>query len=323
MSKLSVDNVAIHNLFGFEGFDIYWYGVLIAIGFVLAYLICSLLCKKRNYPEGLPTDMVILSVIGSIVGARLYYVAFKWSEYYVKGDFVQTLENICDTRNGGLAIYGGVFGAIFCLFIYSRIKNYKLIQLMDIAAAPLALGQAIGRWGNFFNQEAHGALVTDEKLQFFPYSVFLDSPKGGDPAGWYQATFFYESAWCLLIFGVLLLLFFKQKYHGQLSLVYFVMYGAERGYVEWLRTDQLQIFGKPVSALLSIALGSVSLVLLIVFAITKRKNDTLTVIKNNEPLDARDEAVIEEIEAKKARRERKKARIKTVKQENKKKSIKK
>jgi len=147
----------------------------------------------------------------------------------------------------------------------------NLLKIIDIAAAPLALGQAIGRWGNFFNQEAHGAQVVDPKLQFFPYAVFLDSPKGGEPVGWYQATFFYESLWCLLLCAFLIFMFRKQKYNGQLVLFYFALYGLERGIVEWLRTDQLKIFGIPVSAILSLVLCIAAVVLLI---IAKVKNYT-------------------------------------------------
>lgn len=141
------------------------------------------------------------------------------------------------------------------------------MQLLDICAAPLALGQAIGRWGNFFNQEAHGALVENPSLQFFPYAVYLDDPKGLDPAGWYQATFFYESVWCLGICIFLTWFFFRQKYHGQLTLLYFALYGFERGIVEWLRTDQLTVGNIPVSAVLSIVLCLAAIVILVVLRI--------------------------------------------------------
>lgn len=267
-------SIAVENFLGIDGFDIYWYGILIAVGFLLAFLLYSYFAKKRNYPKDLPGDALIIAMLCAVVGARLYYVAFEWNLYYVKGDFLATLKNIADIRSGGLAIYGGVIAAILGLTVYSLIKKINPLKIIDLAAAPLALGQAIGRWGNFFNQEAHGALVTDPKLQFFPYAVMLDSPKGGDPAGWYQATFFYESLWCLLICVFLVLTFKKQKYSGQAMLTYFALYGFERGIVEWLRTDQLTVGNVPISAMLSLVLCAVSVALLI---IAKVKNYTTPV----------------------------------------------
>ncbi len=256
--------------FSIGSINIYWYGILITSGFVIAYFIYSFLAKKRNFPKDMPSDVVICSVIGALVGARLYYVAFEWNSYYCKGDFVATFLNIINVRRGGLAIYGGIIGAVIVLAIYSRIKKFSLIKIADLATVPLVLGQAIGRWGNFFNQEAHGALVTNENMQFFPYAVYLDSPKDAVLPGWYQATFFYESVWCLIVFAILFYLFFKQKYDGQLVLSYLALYGLERGIVEWLRTDQLRIGNVPVSAILSILLCIASVALLIIFKVKKR-----------------------------------------------------
>lgn len=264
MTLLSATGVAIENFLGISGFDIYWYGICIAVGFGLAFAVCCIENKFMHYNNDLPTDILILAVIGAIVGARSYYVAFEWKLYYVPGNFAETLKNIFDLRSGGLAIYGGIIGAIIAISIYAYVKKIRLTNLLDLAAAPLALGQAIGRWGNFFNQEAHGSIVLNEKLQFFPYAVYCENPKNGDVPGWYQATFFYESLWCLIIFGILLLVFFKlRKYSGQVALSYFALYGLERGIVEWLRTDQLRIFSVPVSAILSILLCITSVILLI------------------------------------------------------------
>lgn len=272
-------SVAIKNFLGIAGFDIYWYGILIAAGFLLAYLLYFYFAKKRNYPKDMPSDVLIISMLCAVVGARLYYVIFEWNSYFVPGDFLGTLKNIVDIRRGGLAIYGGVIAAICGLAIYAKAKKMNLLKIMDIAAAPLALGQAIGRWGNFFNQEAHGAQVINPKLQFFPYAVYLDSPKGGEPIGWYQATFFYESLWCLLLCAFLIFMFKKQKYNGQLVLIYFALYGFERGIVEWMRTDQLKIFGVPVSAILSLVLCVAAIVLLIT---AKIKNHTTPIGEKKE-----------------------------------------
>ncbi len=269
MNFLAKTGVLFEDFLGIEGFDIYWYGLLIATGFLLAFFVTNFFCKKRGYKNDLTTDMLIICIIGAVVGARLYYVIFSWSDFYEKGDFLATLRNIVNIRQGGLAIYGGIIGSILGLSVYSKVKKMNLISLLDVCAPSLALGQAIGRWGNFFNQEAHGALVENPDLQFFPYAVYLDSPKGSEPVGWYQATFFYESMWCLLIFAVLFILFFKQKYNGQITLWYLALYGLERGIVEWLRTDQLTIGNVPVSAILSIVLCLAATVTIVIFKIKK------------------------------------------------------
>lgn len=283
MSFLTKTGILIENFLGIDGFDIYWYGVLIASAFLLAFFITNFFCKKRGYKNDLTTDMLIICIIGAIVGARLYYVIFSWSDFYIKGNFIETIKNVINIRQGGLAIYGGIIGSILGLAIYSKTKKMPLLSLLDVCAPSLALGQAIGRWGNFFNQEAHGALVENPDLQFFPYAVYLDNPKGSDPIGWYQATFFYESMWCLLIFVVLFCLFFKQKYHGQITLWYLALYGFERGIVEWLRTDQLTIGTVPVSAILSIILCITATAILIVLKIKNYKQSLPFYKKGEKP----------------------------------------
>lgn len=269
MRFLAKTGVLFEDFLGISGFDIYWYGLLIATGFLLAFFVTNFFCKKRDYKNDLTTDMLIICIIGAVVGARLYYVIFSWESFYVKGDLFETVSKIVNIRQGGLAIYGGIIGSILGLLVYAKIKKYKLVSLLDVCAPSLALGQAIGRWGNFFNQEAHGGFVENPNLQFFPYAVYLDDPKGLEPAGWYQATFFYESMWCLLIFAVLFILFFKQKYNGQITLWYLALYGFERGIVEWLRTDQLQVAGIPVSAILSICLCVLALTAIVILKIKK------------------------------------------------------
>ena len=285
MQILAKTGVAIENFLGIAGFDIYWYGICIASGFLLAFVFATLKNKKWGGRSDLTSDMLIVAIIGALIGARTYYVAFEWDNYFVPGNFGETLKNVLDIRSGGLAIYGGIIGAVITLWIYSFIKKENLLNMLDIAAAPLALGQAIGRWGNFFNQEAHGAMVTNENLQWFPYAVYLDSPKANEPVGWYQATFFYESFWCLLIF-ITLYFFVKRKYKGQMVLMYLALYGFERGIVEWLRTDQLTFAGGvPISAVLSIALCIAATTLLI---IAKVKN------YSNIEVPAQEQAVSEE-----------------------------
>jgi len=255
-SYTPIDRVAIHNIFG-TGKDIYWYGILISIGVIGALIFAINDTKKRKLYSDLPFDMALVAVLCGLICARLYYVIFDTS-----GTFRKDPLSIFAVWNGGLAIYGGIIGGALGLFIYSRVKKLNLPTLFDITVPGLALGQAIGRWGNFINQEAFGQPVTDSAWQWFPFAVYINDPRSGYSAGWYNATFFYESMWCLLIF---LFLFFyrkRQKFAGELTLLYIALYSFERMFVELLRSDQLLVGGMPVSHLLSVVLFAISVVLL-------------------------------------------------------------
>lgn len=249
------DGVAF-NLFGR---DIYWYGIIIAMGVLVGYILACRDVKRRKMPNDTATDMVIWAMIFAIIFARLYYVVFDPNHHFT------TVWDIIRISDGGLAIYGGVIGGALGLFIYSKIKKVRLSALFDVAAPCLAIGQAFGRWGNFMNQEAFGNPVTNPDFQWFPYAVYFNNPKGGFDAGWFQATFFYESFWCLLICVFIVLYRKRQRFSGEMALWYFLLYGIERAVVELLRQDQLILgnTGIPVSSLLSVILVLVSLTLLI------------------------------------------------------------
>ena len=221
---------AIENLFGIEGFNIAWYGVIITCGMLLAGYVAVRAAKKRGYSSDLIIDFMLIAMPISVICARAYYVIFKWSDYS------ENPMKIFATREGGLAIYGGVIGGIICVLIFTKIKKIPLREFLDIAAPSLILGQAIGRWGNFMNQEAFGNIITDQNLQFFPYGVYIDALKE-----WHQATFFYESMWSLAIFIVLMIYRQKSKYKGELSAIYLIGYGIGRLFIEGLRTDSLYL----------------------------------------------------------------------------------
>ena len=224
------------------GFSIHWYGVLIALGLLAAIFIMS----RREARYGLAPDtslsLALWVVPFAIVCARAYYVAFEWSA------FREHPLEILDIRGGGLAIYGGVLGGVLAGWIFTRVKHIPFLTMADVVAPALAIGQAIGRWGNFINQEAYGVPITSPALQWFPLAVYIERE-----GGWFAATFFYESAWCLLICLLILLLertrFFARP--GRAALFYVFMYAAERTVVEGLRMDSLFLGSVRVSQALS------------------------------------------------------------------------
>lgn len=224
------------------GVEIRWYGLLIMLGVLGAYL----LAKRRERGLGLKKDtaldLVLLLVPLGVVCARAYYVLFSWDYYRTR-----PLE-ILDLRGGGLAVYGAVLGGALAALIYARAKKVPFGAIADLVAPSLAFGQAVGRWGNFFNQEAYGALVEDPALRFFPVATYIEG------SGWHYATFFYESAWCALICALLLVWEKKRRFQkrGDMFLVYAFLYALERFVVEGLRTDSLYLGSLRVSQLLSL-----------------------------------------------------------------------
>jgi len=224
------------------GLELRWYGILIALGVFLAVLLAMRREKKLSLPMDTALNIALIGVPVGIVCARIYYVVFSWQDY------AGSLADIVNIRQGGLAIYGGVIGGVLSGAIYSAVKKVKLSSIADLAAPSLALGQAIGRWGNFFNQEAYGAAISNPRMQFFPLGVMIDG------SGWHYATFFYESVWCALIVCLLLAGEKKRlfKRNGDIFLSYLLLYAAERSFVEGLRTDSLYLGPLRVSQMLSV-----------------------------------------------------------------------
>jgi len=254
----------VEDLFGIEGFNIAWYGVIIGLGMLLGVLLASYRAKKNGYKSDLIFDFILIALPVAIICARLYYVAFEWEEY------LNNPLKIFAIREGGLAIYGGVIGGFLSAVVYCKINKFPILKLIDLAIPSLILGQAIGRWGNFMNQEAYGAIITNPKLQFFPYGVYIDAV-----SEWHQATFFYESMWNLLLFIIVLIIARKTKKDGILLSTYFIGYGIARLFIEGLRTDSLYLFGGVrVSQILSLLLvigGGILLVLIKKNFITKQE----------------------------------------------------
>lgn len=242
--------------------EIKFYGVIMALSMLFGVLLACKLAKKHNIKSD---DIFLLALIVlpcAVVGARLYYCIFYEHDY--------TFLELFNLRQGGLAIYGGVIGGILGIIIFALIKkDIKMVfKLLDVCAPCLILGQALGRWGNFFNQEAYGNLVTNQNSQWFPYAVFIE-----DENAWFQATFFYESLWNLAGLVILLLIFKKSKRVGTTTASYLVWYGIGRTIIEGLRTDSLFIGSTNirVSQLLSVVMVVVGVVVLVFNFIKKRK----------------------------------------------------
>lgn len=251
------------------GFDIAYYGITIALAMIVGISLAMREAKRTGQNPDTYLDMLMITMVTSVIGARIYFVAFSWENY--KDDLIQ----IFNTRNGGLAIYGGIIAGAVTVYIFGRVKKMKFLQVADTVSMGLIAGQIIGRWGNFFNREAFGGYTDSFLAMQLPVSAVRQNEITS--AMWdhlvtigkvdyiqVHPTFLYEGLWNL---GVLLFLFWfrdRKKFQGELFLCYLAGYGAGRFWIEGLRTDQLIIpgVGLPVSQVLSAVLIIVSALLI-------------------------------------------------------------
>lgn len=257
-------NITIH------GFTIAYYGIIIGIGIITGILIAAAEAKRTGQNPDDYYDFAMYAVVVSIICARIYYVVFAWDMY--KDD----LKSVFNIRQGGLAIYGGVLGAILTVFVYSRLKKIPFARIFDTAVLGLIAGQVIGRWGNFCNREAFGDYTNNLLAMQLP----VDAVRGAEITNkmWNHAetingaayiqvhpTFLYESLWNLCLF--ILIFFYRKhkKFEGELWLIYLFGYGLGRFWIERLRTDQLLLPGStiPVSQVLACVMVVLSTVLII------------------------------------------------------------
>ena len=265
------------SLFG-KDFSIKFYGVIIAFGFLLAVLFGGRMAYKWKLDLNKMLDILLFGTIGGILGARLYYVLFEWEYYRVH------LAEIPQIWHGGLAIYGGLIGGILAAYFTCRHNGLNFLKLLDLAGMSFLIGQGIGRWGNYANQEAFGTNtegflgMSSAKVTDYIYaheSEFLAKGISMDPSLPVHPTFLYESVWCIFSFFVLYLICKKAyKFSGQLILCYGILYGAERAVVEGLRTDSLYIGSTSlrVSQVLSLVLVLACLAILIIKLVQLKKN---------------------------------------------------
>ncbi|MCR5331382.1 MAG: prolipoprotein diacylglyceryl transferase [Lachnospiraceae bacterium] len=305
--KLGISLGHVPRGFTIGGFNIAFYGVIIAFGMIGGLLLARWQAKRSGQDPELYSDFALIAIPCSVIGARLYSVAFEWKDY--KNDLLQ----IFNLRNGGLAIYGGVIVAFLCVFIYAKVKKINPFVLLDTGIVGLILGQLVGRWGNFFNRECFGNYteslfamqipVADQSLSnYFKPEVISDTAlaqiyagkeralesimqirnnlvAGADGLTYVQVqpTFLYESLWNLALLIILLIYWRHKKFDGEIGLLYLLGYGLGRLWIEGLRTDQLFLWrtGIAVSQLLSGLLVVVSLGLIIFFRIRAAKLKTV------------------------------------------------
>lgn len=249
-------------LFSINGFEVRWYSILLLVGIILGIFLFIKEGKRFNIPKDFSFNLAFWVIIFGIIGARLYYCIFNYSLYK------DNLLDVFKIWQGGLAIHGGLIAGFITLLIYTKRYNVSTFKMTDIAVVPVILGQAIGRWGNFFNSEAHGSATTYYHLKelHIPEKI-IEGMKIGNV--YYHPTFFYESIFCLIGF-ILLLIIRRYRYikTGQLTCIYLMYYSVGRFFIETLRTDSLMLGGFKVAQLISILLFIIGL---IIFMILSRK----------------------------------------------------
>ena len=238
------NNVAFH----IASKPIYWYGILIMLGVILAVVYASARSGQFGIRQDDLYDAVLFAVPLGIVCARIYYVIFEWEQYK------DNLSEIFATWHGGLAIYGGIIGGIIVIVVLCKVKKIYVMDMLDLFASAVPIGQILGRWGNFFNCEAYGSSTT------VPWRMVIGKTLEEAGATGNHPTFFYESAWNLIGFIILYFSSKKRKYHGEILLLYLGWYGLGRFFIEGLRTDSLYLWGtgirvSQVVALICIMIG--------------------------------------------------------------------
>ena len=244
-------------MFQVGGFEIRWYSIFILIGVLLAYEIMEFEAKKYNAPKDFVFNATFWSVLAGLFGARIYYVLFNISSYS------HDIMSIFRFWEGGLAIHGGIIAGLITILLYCKKYNVRFSKMTDIIAPALIIAQAIGRWGNFFNSEAHGSATTLANLK--SHLIIPDFVINGMNINgiYYEPTFYYESLWCVLGFIVLIILRSRSNTKlGTLSAVYLIWYGFGRFIIESMRTDSLMAGGLKMAQIVSVIMIIVGLIII-------------------------------------------------------------
>ena len=238
-------------------FELKWYSFLILISFILGSIIVYIQIKKLDLDKNTIIDFLFYLILFAIIGARIYYVIFNLN-YYLK----YPLE-IIKVWEGGLAIHGGILAGLLYLFYFCKKRKIDILKITDVIVPALSIGQAIGRWGNFFNQEAFGPVVEYSTLKsmhlpnFIIEGMYIDN-------NYHYPTFLFESIWCFIIFIVIIILImFKKQKKGLNTSIYLIMYGLERFIIESMRQDSLMLFNIKVAQIVSIIMILFGIIILI------------------------------------------------------------
>ncbi len=255
-------------MFSLGSFEIKWYSFFLLIAVFLGITLLILESKKFNYSKDLIFNMAFWTIIFAFLGARIYYVIFNWSVY------ANDPLSIFKVWEGGLAIHGGLICGIITIYLYTKKHHLNFIKIIDMATLPVIIGQAIGRWGNFFNMEAHGKMVSKAFLQKLHLPNFII--EGMNINGtYYHPTFFYESLWCLL--GALIIILIRKNpkiKNGFQTAFYLMWYSIGRFFIESLRTDSLMLSSFKVAQIISVILFIIAIGIFIYLA-KQNKNENL------------------------------------------------
>ena len=291
IGEFSVDRVA----FELFGKPIYWYGVIIMLGILAAFIHVMIRSKREGFTYDDVLDMGIFTVLFGVLGARLYYVLTTLDTHEYK-----TFIDVIAIWEGGLAIYGGIIGGGTALVLSALYKKINPLKVMDAAGPGVMLAQAIGRWGNFMNGEAYGYEVpTDSLLYPFRMGLLSEYTHTGSEMHFYHPTFLYESLWNLTGFIIICFLYRKKRFNGQVALMYFTWYGFGRMFIEGLRTDSLYVGPFRISQVVGAVCFAAGTALIVagLILVSKGKLDKWLTVRWAEPAPAVGESLTEEIDA--------------------------
>lgn len=246
--------------FNIFGFNAYYYSLCILLGVIVAYILITREGKKQGLPKEFISDLIFYTLIIGILGARVYYCVFNL-DYYLANP-----SEILKIYNGGLAIHGGVIAGLVFVYFYTKKKNISFIKILDIIAPAVIIAQSFGRWGNFFNQEAHGGITTYQNLKNMHIPEFIIN--GMHIEGkYYYPTFFFESIWCLIGFIILMIARKNKNLRKGFQIgFYFIWYGIGRFFIEALRTDSLMFFNLKIAQIVSL----IGIIIGIIIIVTNR-----------------------------------------------------